>query len=380
MTRIGALRFPAAVLPPGHRELRLSVQAFLENESFEPRSDAWLSGHDPAFSRRLAEAGFVGMTIPQRYGGRGASWLERYVVVEELLAAGAPVAAHWFGERQIAPLLMRHGTEAQRQRFLPLIARAECLFSIGMSEPDAGSDLAAVRTQGHEEGTGFVVQGQKTWTSHAHRSDFMLVLCRTDDSPGRHAGLSQLLIDLRSPGVEIRPIRLLTGESHFAEVFLEGVAVAGDLLVGVRGEGWSQIIAELAFERSGPERILSVFPLLAELVRELGQDVDERESVVLGQLVARASAALRLSLSVANSLDQGNAPALEAALVKELGTRFEQETVEAVRLATPVEPRLDGPRPLDRSIAGAILTAPGFTLRGGTNEILRGVVARGLLG
>jgi alkylation response protein AidB-like acyl-CoA dehydrogenase len=379
MIRVGGLRFPDPVETPGEAELRASVRAFLRNETFTPRSDAWLTGHDPGFSRRLAGAGLVGMTIPVKYGGQGRSWLERYVVVEELLAAGAPVAAHWHAERQVAPLLLRYGTEEQREALLPRIARGECFVSIGMSEPEAGSDLAAVRTRADYADGRYLVDGQKVWTSHAHRSDYMLTLCRTDPpDPGKHDGLSQLLVDLRAPGVDVRPIALLNGEDHFSEVFLEGAEVPEDMLIGTRGGGWHQVLSELAFERSGPERVLTTFPLLVELIRELGPRAGERERVEAGRLVARTAALRRLSECVAAGLDAGLAPVNEAALVKDVGTRHEQDIVETARLVFPMEPRLGGSA-LEVAAADAMLAAPGFTLRGGTNEILRGIVSRAAL-
>lgn len=380
MIRIGGLRFPCPAVAQREQDLRSSIRSFLAGETFVPRSDAWLTGHDLEFSRRLADAGFVGMTIPKRYGGHGRSFLERYVVIEELLAAGAPVAAHWFADRQVGPLLLRHGTEAQRMALLPKIASGRCFFSIGMSEPGAGSDLAAIRTHAEHVDGRFIVRGHKIWTSHAHRSDYMLTLCRTDPpQPSRRHGLSQLVIDLRAPGVDIRPIALLTGEDHFSEVFLDGVEASDEMLIGTRGGGWDQVISELAYERSGPERVLTTFPLLVELVRELGPDLDERQRVSIGRLLARTVALRRLSRSLATDLDRGSTPASEAALVKDAGSRHEQDVVETTRLALALEPRLDGRRQIDVSAADAMLAAPGFTLRGGTNEILRGIVSRAAL-
>ena len=188
--------------------LRAEVRAFLaaERESgrFVPACDAWLSGWDEAFSRRLAARGWVGMTVPPEYGGPGRSALERYVVVEEVLAAGAPVAAHWVSDRQIVPNLLRYGSETLKRRYLPPIARGECYFAIGLSEPDAGSDLAAVRTAGTRADGGWRVSGTKIWTSGAHRARAFIALLRTGPPDGRqrHVGLSQLLIELDQPGVD----------------------------------------------------------------------------------------------------------------------------------------------------------------------------------
>jgi alkylation response protein AidB-like acyl-CoA dehydrogenase len=357
---------------PGEQALRRSVREFLAQQDFTPRCDAWLTGFDPAFSRLLAGAGFVGMTFPAEYGGRGRSALERFVVVEELLAAGAPVAAHWMADRQIGPLLLRYGTEEQRRSFLLPIAEGRCFFSIGMSEPSSGSDLASIRTSAAKTDGGWIVNGQKVWTSNAHSSHFMVALCRTEpQGEDRRAGLSQLIVPLDAPGVDVRPIELLNGEAHFAEVFLTDVFVPGSMLVGVAGNGWQQVMSELTFERSGPERVLSTFPLLTELVR------DRVGASVIGRRVAHLAALQRLSRAVAASIDAGGEPAVQAALVKDLGTRQEQELVEEVRSVLGLEPARDGTA-VQRLLADAIFASPGFTIRGGTNEILRGLVARGL--
>ncbi|MEW6466770.1 MAG: acyl-CoA dehydrogenase family protein, partial [Pseudomonadota bacterium] len=251
------LSFPCESLPPGAAALRAEVRAFLAREQvaggFTPSSDSWMNA-SPAFSRRLGEQGWLGMTWPRAYGGGERSALERYVVTEELLAAGAPVGAHWVADRQTGPMLLRYGTEEQRQTFLPRIARGTCFFAIGMSEPDAGSDLSAVRTRAEPVEGGWRLTGRKVWTSFAHEAHAMIVLCRTAPrSEDRHAGLSQLIVELDSPGITLRPILNLAGEHHFNEVVFDGVFVPETRVVGRIGNGWQQVIGELAFERSGPE-------------------------------------------------------------------------------------------------------------------------------
>jgi alkylation response protein AidB-like acyl-CoA dehydrogenase len=255
--------------PEKAEELRREVREWLAGQDFEPRCDAWLGGFDPEFSRRLAARGWVGMTWPERYGGHGRSSLDRHVVIEELLAAGAPVAAHWVADRQSGPMLLRYGSEAQREQLLPRMARGECFFSIGMSEPDSGSDLASIRTRAQRVEGGWLVSGTKVWTSHAHRAHYMLSLVRTSSGERKHEGLSQLVIDLRAPGVEVRPVRLLTGQHHFNEIVLRDAFVPDGMLVGEEGAGWRQVVSELAFERAGPERLLSTCPLYSELVAAL---------------------------------------------------------------------------------------------------------------
>jgi alkylation response protein AidB-like acyl-CoA dehydrogenase len=361
--------------------LRERVRRFLAEErangGYEPRCDAWLSGHSPAFSRRLAERGWLAMTWPERYGGHRRDELERFTVNEELLAAGAPVAAHWLADRQVGPAILRYGTEEQKRRFLPPVARAESFFAIGMSEPDSGSDLASVRTFARRGRDGWIVNGTKVWTSHAHRSDWMVTLVRTASrhESDRHAGLSQLIIDLRAPGVRIAPIAFLDGEHHFNEVVLQDVVVPEENLLGTEGSGWRQVTSELAHERSGPERFLSTFPLLEELVRRAGRSRPPE----LGELVAELATLRAMSRSVAEALGRGEAPAVRAALVKDLGTRFESKVVEVARRTARVEPDPSSPDVLARLLAQATLHAPAFTLRGGTNEILRGIVARALV-
>lgn len=360
--------------------LRAEVREFLAGElaagAFQPHCDAWLGRHDPAFSRRLAERGWVGMTLPRRYGGHERSYLERYVVLEEVLAAGAPVAAHWIADRQTGPMLLRYGSEEQRERFLPNIARGECYFGIGMSEPDSGSDLASIRTSATRVEGGWRLNGTKVWTSHAHRSHYLLSLVRTSPLGARkHEGMSQLIVDLHGEGVTVRPIELLSGEPHFNEVVFEDAFVPAGMLVGREGDGWRQVTAELAYERSGPERFLSTFPLLAETVRELGRDRGQAVTRALGELWARLRALRALSMRVAERLGAGDSPAVDAALVKDLGTRFEREVIEVARLLVPPETAGEEWR---RLYWEAVVHAPGFTLRGGTNEILRGIVAKEL--
>lgn len=366
------------------RKLREEVRAFVRDElaagRFTPRCDAWLSGWDPGFTRRLAERGWVGMTIPPEYGGPGRTALERYAVTLELLAAGAPVAAHWVADRQTVPALLRFGGETAKRRYLPAIGRGECFFAIGMSEPDSGSDLASVRTRAVRADGGWLVEGRKLWTSGAHRAHAFCVLCRTGEpSSNRHAGLSQLIVPLDTPGVRVRPIRLLTGEEHFNEVLLDGVFVPDDMVLGEIGDGWRQVTAELAVERSGPERFLSTYPLLVALVERLRADglAPDRE---IGELYADLAVLRQMSWSTALRLHRGESPELDAALVKDLGTAFEAAVIEVARRLVPTEPDPGAAEPYERLLAQAVLHAPGFTLRGGTTEILRQIVARTLLG
>ena len=378
-----AFNFRPSDLPDSTGELRQEVREFLATElSGFPqakRAYTWM-GADRAFSRKLGERGWLGMTWPKKYGGQGRSVLERYVVLEELLVAGAPVGAHWIAERQTGPLLLRYGSEEQRERFLPRLASAELVCCIGMSEPDSGSDLASVRTRAGKTEKGWLVNGSKIWTSGAQDSELMVALLRTRVVPEKkHEGLSQFLINLASPGITIRPIRDLAGREHFCEVTFQDAFVPDEALVGSEGQGWAQVMAELAFERSGPERYLSCYPLLIEWIRSLPNEPGERETVQAGYEVARLATLRQMSLSVAGRLEAGENPALEAAVVKDQGTLFEQALPGTIQSLLGQTPSIDSTASDLRQVLGHLIqNAPSFSLRGGTREILRGIIARGL--
>ncbi len=373
--------FEATDLTSKELELQAEVRSFLELElprgTFRPGL-GMAAPRDRSFSRKLAERGWIGMTLPARYGGQDRKAVDRFIVTEELLRWGAPVGHHWVADRQSGPVINRFGSEQQKQRFLPEICRGEISFAIGMSEPEAGSDLAAARTRARRADGGWVISGTKVWTSGAHESDWFVVLCRTSEEEDRHAGLSQLMVDLRSDGIAISPIPFLTGAHDFNEVVLDEVFVPDDLVLGEIGQGWAQNTSELAYERGGPERWLSTYLLVEEFVRAAESDLDERALHFLGSAAARWWALRRLSLSVARMIDTGEAPAVQSALVKEMGTRFEQDLVYGILQLINAEPAPGTNDPLGRLLRDAILTAPSFTIRGGTNEILRSVAAKGL--
>lgn len=371
------IEFPMPPRSPALQALRQEVRDFVQQE-MPRRSHAYLGGDDADFSRKLGAQGWIGMCWPKRYGGGERSLLERYVVAEELLVARVPLAYHWIADRQAGPLLLRYGTEDQRQEILPRIAQGKSRFCIGMSEADAGSDLASVRCKATSVSGGFVLSGAKLWTSNAHQSDYMIVLCRTSPrSEARHEGLSQFLVDLRSPGVTCRQIENMAGELDFNEVVFDDVVLPASALVGQLGEGWKQVSDELALERSGPERFLSSFGLLTHAIGSLANRTDASATVAVGRLVAHLATVRYLSRSVAGLLQAGHMPAVHAAVVKDIGTNLEQEICEVVRTLADVEPDPTGDG-LALSLAEIMLRAPSFTLRGGTREVLRTVIARGI--
>ena len=373
--------FTPKALRPAEDQLRRDVRQFLR-ASLPPDHRPGLgmsAAHDPAFSEALAEQGWLGMALPSRYGGHDCGAVDRFVVVEELLAAGSPVGAHWVADRQTGPLILKFGTEAQRQRFLPEIAAGRCWFSIGMSEPDAGSDLASVRTRADPTTGGWIVNGTKVWTSGAHQNHYFVVLCRTSPADGdRHNGLSQMIVDLSSNGLKINPIPFLDGSHHFNEVVLEDVFVPDEMVLGEVGHGWSQVTSELAYERAGPDRYMSVYQLLEQALRHRPSMV-RQHARAFGRLTAQMATLRQMSLSVAVAIDSGDAPAIQAAVVKDLGTTFEQEAVAVLRDFVDEPLSVDQHRDLFADLlAQATLTGPSFTLRGGTNEILRSIAVKGL--
>lgn len=367
--------------------LRRGLREFLEADQaqfgWQPSVDAWLSCWDEQFSARLGDAGFLGLTIPREYGGHGLGHLHRYVVTEELLACGAPVAAHWIADRQVGPGLLSYGNEEQRRRILPRIAAGRFFSAIGMSEPQAGSDLAAATAKAVRTDGGWLLSGTKVWTSGAHLAHQVVVLARTSpmDPQRRHAGFSQFIVPTDTAGITVSPIVLMTGEHHFNEMSFDEVFIASTDLLGTEGDGWRQVTAELSFERSGPERILSTAPMLTALVRTLAAQGDpgDHAAAAVGDLLARLISLRQLSISVARTLAAGQPQANEAALVKDLGTRFEQDSGElaADLLSYIDDAAADRPR-LAELVETARLHSPLFTLRGGTNEVLRGMVAKGM--
>ena len=364
--------------PDSAPALREQVRALVaEHGERDPvrRANSWTKAN-PQFSKKLGEAGLLGMTWPEEYGGHERSQLERYVVIEELLAAGAPVGAHWIADRQSGPLLLRLGNEELKRRWVPAIARGEAFACIGLSEPNSGSDLASVRTAARRDDDGWVLNGQKVWTTGAHVSHFMIALVRSEAGSERQQGLSQFVIPMDTPGVSVKPIIDLTGAHEFNEVFFEDVRLPGTALLGTEGEGWKQATAELSLERAGPERYLSSMVLFLELVRYAAAKQDMALQQLIGRLTADAWTLRLMSASVAAKLARGEDPALEATMVKDLGNSYEQAIPQLVQAAADLG---DTDAATLRDVCFYLLqVSPSFSLRGGTREIIKGIIARGL--
>lgn len=359
--------------------LRAEVREFLVNWQGDRHGAASFSGFDPAFTQALAIRGWIGMGFPKRYGGGGYGFMERLIVLEELLAVRAPVFAHAVAERQSGPLLLRFGSERQREEIIPRIVAGNCYFCIGLSEPNSGSDLASVRTRATKIDGGWLVNGAKIWTSSAHRTHYMILLCRTSaPSEVRQAGLSQFLVDMKTPGITCRPIVNIAGDHDFNEVHFNNVFLPDDSIIGTEGQGWKQVTSELAFERSGPDRFMSHMGAVEEFVAVLKQNPTDEGVRVLGRLAAHLSTLTRISRSITTLISNDQDAILHAALLKDLGNCFEQEIPETLRLVLQTEPEPNAADGYSAALANVILHAPSCTIRGGTKEVMRGMVAKSL--
>ena len=367
-------------LPDGARQRRTDVRQFLAEQRLagtEFRSNSW-TRVDRAFSEQCGSRGYIGATWPKANGGQDLSPIEQFVIIEEMLAAGAPVGGHWLADRQSGPQIIRFGSERAKRQILPEIVAGRCCFAIGMSEPNAGSDLASVRTKATREQGGWRIEGRKIWTTNAHNAQYMTVLCRTEAGAQRHAGLSQMIVALPDPAVSISPILNLADEREFNEVAFDGCFVPDDMVLGEPGQGWTIITSELALERSGPDRFMSTVPLLREaaaLAVSEGKEPDVQRA--LGRAIAHLATLRGMSMSVGGMIEGGQSPNLQAAVVKDLGAVLEQEIVDIARdiieeKATTVDIAMA------EHFARVVLEAPSFSLRGGTREILRGIIGKSL--
>ena len=376
--------FPSIIETNELSNLRLEVRNFITKSTndgdFSPTADAWVFSANPDFSKKIGTMGWLGMSFPKKYGGHERTALERYVVTEELLASGAPVAAHWIADRQSGSQILRFGTEEQKNLIIPKITSGECFFAIGMSEPDSGSDLASVKTKATKTNDGWKLDGRKIWSTGAHIAHYMIVLARTSPASkeNRHEGLSQFLVDLSLPNIKVKGIEDMTGQKHFNETLFDNVILSKESLLGEEGKGWSQVVGELALERSGPERFLSHFTLLEKFISEFRTSLLKSGSSLVGKLISELQTLRRMSFSVASMLQNGDSPETQAAFVKELGNRFEKMMIESLREISNIIPLYEWPTSLQNLFEDATLRIPSNSLRGGTTEIMKGIIARQL--
>jgi alkylation response protein AidB-like acyl-CoA dehydrogenase len=340
------------------------------------------------FCRRLGEQGLLTIGWPRQYGGQDAGPWKQTILREEMVAAGEPRGPQYMNLNYIGPLIMRFGTDAQQQRFLPPMARGEVIWTQGFSEPEAGSDLAALLTRAEDRGDHFVVNGQKIWSSYADSpADWCLLFARTDPESRRGRGLSVLLVDTSLPGVTVRPIESVTGWHEFNEIFFDDVAVPRDCLLGPQDDGWSVITAGLTFERVGIPRYARaqrVLERLCDHVRTTGLGTDPEIRQKLADLRIRCEAARLLAYRAVSLQAAGQVPAVEASVARIHATLAEQAVGQvgleilgaAGRLARKDEPHA----PMRAAVRQQWVHNISATIGAGTIEIQKNIVARTGLG
>ena len=341
--------------------------------------DSWLVGYDPELTQELGERGWIGMTWPTSVGGHGRSPLERFVVYEQLIKHGAPICAGWFADRQIGPSLLQFGTPSQRERWLPDIVRGRSVWCIGMSEPDAGSDVASLRTRAELVGDEWVVNGSKVWTSGAGYADWCYLVARTDPDAPKHKGLSELVVDMHAPGVHVSTIRDMTTNEHFCEVVFEDVRVPATNLVGEPHGSFGQLMRQMEHERGGIDRFLSNYALYRDLCETPG--LLRRDDAVTRQSVARIETTYRIGRHLVLREVLGQAPPGFSAATKVIGTEFEAQVANFCAEQLGPAAMLWGP---DGGLGGrasrAVCYAPAYTIMGGTVSILRNIIGERMLG
>jgi len=341
-----------------------------------------------AWQRRMYEAGYVGIDWPREFGGRGASIVEVIILYQEMARAESPQFVNRGGLSMLGPTLMKHGTPAQQKRFLPGILSADELWCQGFSEPNAGSDLANLQTRAVLDGDHFVVNGQKVWTSMGHVADWCFVLVRTDPDAPRHRGISFLLMDMKSPGVTVRPLRQITGEAEFNEMFLDNVRIPAENLVGRLNEGWGVALTTLAYERDVLTFIRHIslrnaLHRLVKVVRDRGRSADP---IVRQKVAALWIGEQALQLNAYRSLTRilaGGQPGPEGSTSKLFWSQLDQDLAQlGTEVIGPYSQIEHGSpwAPDDGQWEFYELLARGSGIRAGTSEILRNILGERVLG
>jgi alkylation response protein AidB-like acyl-CoA dehydrogenase len=386
---------------PEHEAFRCELRGWLDvnlppDLRVDDPTDERVAPDRQTFERRRAwqglmwKAGWVGIAWPREWGGRGATLLEQVIYDEEIFRARAPVLPGYSGIGMAGPTLIDWGTPEQQRRFLPRILSGEDIWCQGFSEPGAGSDLASLATRAEDRGDHFVVNGQKVWTSGAQYADWIYLLVRTNPNVPKHQGISYLLVDMRTPGITVRPLVLMNGHHHFNEVFFVDVVVPKRNLVGRQNEGWSVAIATLMYERAagggrGQERQLARLLALARGIERDGRPAwdDPRVRQSLAQLAIECEALRLTRLRSLTRRLRGEPPGPEGSILKlfgsELGVRIADAAGDLlgarVLLNAPAPDVRDGPRWFNR-----VLSARQYTIAGGTSEIQRNIIGERVLG
>ncbi len=358
-------------LSPELEELRTRARTVAAQgvAQYGAHADSWINGFSKEFSKRLAQEGWIGMTWPVEHGGGGQSNLARVIMGEEMISVGAPIAASWFADRQMGPSLIAHGTADQQAEFLPGMLSGDATWCIGMSEPDAGSDLAGLKTAARRDGNVFVINGQKIWTSFAAIADYIYLICRTSSDGPPHQGVSEIIVPMDLRGIEVRPIKDMTTNQHFCEVFFSDVRVPVENLVGIEGNAFKQTMAQLEHERGGIDRLVSNRSLFDQAVRAA-----DRSNPLVRQQIARLETNYRIGRILVYREALKQAPVGFSAATKCFCTEHEIEVANFAAATLGLAALADA------SLAQAIAYAPAYTIMGGTSDIMRNILGERVLG
>ena len=332
-------------------------------------NDSWINGFSKAFSATIAAEGWVGMTWPTEFGGGGRPNIERVIMAEEMIGAGAPIAASWFADRQFGPSIYTYGTVEQQEKYLPGMLDGSTTWGIGMSEPDSGSDLASLKTTAERDGDVYVVNGQKIWTSGGALADYVYLICRTDSTGKPHEGVSELIVPMDSPGIEVRTIRDMVNNTHFCEIFFTDVQVPVENLVGVEGGAFKQTMVQLEHERGGIDRLVSNRPLY-----ERAKSRANTDDPLVRQQLARLEADYHVGRLLVYREVLRQAPKGFSAATKVFCTEHQ------VRVAEFAAHVLGPEMTLDNQQSQEFCYSPSYKLAGGTSEIMRNILGERVLG
>jgi len=378
------------------QELRSWLAANLPAD-YDPEKFAWEMDTEERFRfqmawhRRMYQGGWVGVHWPKKYGGRGATLIEQLIFHEELERAHAPHPANVLGLIMAGPVIMHWGSEEQKKRYLPKILSGEELWCEGLSEPGSGSDLASLQTRAEEDGDSFVVNGQKVWTSWAHRAQFCQLFVRTNPDAPKHKGMACLLVDMKTPGVTVRPLVQISGDAEFSEVFFEDVRVPKANLIGAKGQGWEVLVTTLMFERSGIGLDLPMDNTLHQLVAltkqvQMNGKPASANPAVRQKLAQFAIECKAIRYNVFRHLTRrlkGSPPGPEGSIGKLAGSEVGLKMAAfATELLGPYAAlSLGSPYALDQGKwARVALGVRALTIAGGTSEVQRNIVGERVLG
>lgn len=376
-------------------KFRKEIRDFLEDEIrqglWEPSIDAWIMAYDPKFTKRVAARGWIGLTWPKEYGGQGRSFVDRLILTEEMLRYGAPAACHWFADRQIGGSILKYGTEEQKRELLPKIIRGEMYVGLGMSEPEAGCDLASLKTRAIKKDGYYVIEGQKTWTSGGSHMNYLYLLARTDPHVPKHRGLSEFIIPMDLPGITRRPLIDITENEAWNEVFFDDVRVPQECLIGQENNGWRQVMEQLAYERSGMERLMANYPVFEGIIKFVKETTRDGKPLSQDPVIRHQLAQLKIEFEVgrlfmyrvALVMDEGRSPEWEAAMSKAYATAFEQRlasiALEMLGLYGHLAPSSKWAK-LNGMAYHSYLSSKGYSLQAGSSEILKNILAQRKLG